>query len=115
MPRNELIIFIAGPILPSIFNISSMQQIALGYNNLFGHLSSNMFDYLPRLNYLDLSGIQFSGKLNDLSYFNNVLKILWRNCAFRNHKLYFPMHFSITNTFLDSKTKFLAFNSRKNY
>ncbi|KAK9005635.1 hypothetical protein V6N11_043060 [Hibiscus sabdariffa] len=55
---------LTGPIPSSIFNISSLQEIVLGNNNnLFGHLSSNIFDYLPRLLRLNLVGIQLSGRI----------------------------------------------------
>ncbi|XP_039057726.1 receptor-like protein 9DC3 [Hibiscus syriacus] len=47
----------------SVFNISSLQAISLGYNNLFGSLSSHIFDYLPRLYYLNLEFCQLSGRV----------------------------------------------------
>ncbi|KAL4377367.1 hypothetical protein GQ457_02G039250 [Hibiscus cannabinus] len=46
---------LSGSVPSSIFNISSLQQIAMGDNNLVAHLSSNMFDYLPRVFFLDLT------------------------------------------------------------
>ncbi|KAB2006263.1 hypothetical protein ES319_D11G332100v1 [Gossypium barbadense] len=52
-----------GSIPSSIFNISSLLHIGLGSNNFFGYVWSNMFDYLPRLSYLDLGECQLSGRI----------------------------------------------------
>ncbi|XP_022717791.1 receptor-like protein 12 [Durio zibethinus] len=53
-----------GSIPSSLFNISSLQVIELGFNMLsVGHLSSYIFDHLPNLRWLYLSGSQISGRI----------------------------------------------------
>ena len=82
---SELTLFIAGSIPSSLFNISSLQVIQLGFNNFAAtHLSSDMFDHLPNLQSLELSGSKLSGRIppslfkcKELQYiylFNNQLE-----------------------------------------
>ncbi|XP_022717795.1 probable LRR receptor-like serine/threonine-protein kinase At1g34110 [Durio zibethinus] len=53
-----------GSIPSSLFNISSLQVIELKFNKLsVGHLSSDIFDHLPNLRWLDLSGSQISRRI----------------------------------------------------
>ncbi|WRX28473.1 Leucine-rich repeat - like 10, partial [Theobroma cacao] len=50
-----------GSVPSSLFNLSSLQFISLGFNKFACHLSSDMFDYLPNLQYLDLHRNQLEG------------------------------------------------------
>ena len=58
-----MISLFTGSIPSSIFNLSSLQEISLSFNKFSGHLSSDMFDHLPQLWYLDLSRNQLSGEI----------------------------------------------------
>ena len=58
-----MISLFTGSIPSSIFIHSSLREISLSSNKFSGHLSSDMFDHLPQLWFLDLSANQLSGKI----------------------------------------------------
>ncbi|XVF78303.1 hypothetical protein PTKIN_Ptkin14bG0121200 [Pterospermum kingtungense] len=65
-----------GFIPSSIFNLSSLQLLALGSNKLSGDLSSHMFDHLCQLRLLDLGENQFSGIIPNCLFKCKELEIL---------------------------------------
>lgn len=72
-------VMFTGLIPSSIFNISSLQVISLGFNKFSAghHLSSNLFDHLPNLRLIDLSVTQLSGRIPSSLFECKELKYIY--------------------------------------